>query len=176
MEVKVKFDENGYIDPNFAPNGNMFGMYAVIKTDLDQKPFIYKVVSLFASNSYLDVPIRYPKTNKLHDEIVPVLGVICCGILEEEVLRVALKDVDRVYWGKISRRLSMRGGFAACTWSASRAKKRTRISKNLKSLIIIAQTVAIPRFMVRRLAVIMRSTIPKWSILRRLIALIAGQK
>ena len=99
-EIKIKFDESGYIDPNFVPNSDMFGMYAVIKTDLDQKPFIYKVVRLFASNAYMDVPIRYPKTDKRHKEIVPVLDVICCGIVEEEVIRVALKDVDRVYWGE----------------------------------------------------------------------------
>lgn len=99
-EIKIKFDESGYIDPNFVPNSDMFGMYAVIKTGFAQEPFIYKVVRLFASNNYMDVPIRYPKTDKPHDEIVPVLDVICCGIVEEEVIRVALKDVDRVYWGE----------------------------------------------------------------------------
>lgn len=78
----------------FVVNKDMFGRYARIKTDYNHAMHIYKIVSAFESNSYCNVPILHNSEPVLHDEILPVLNVIHCGIEETKIVRVAVKDCD----------------------------------------------------------------------------------
>lgn len=81
---------------DFRINGDMFGMYVRIPTDFNGALHTYKVVCLIESNSYCDVPVKCLSEPVLHDNIVPVLLVIHCGVCEEKVTRVALKDCTLV--------------------------------------------------------------------------------
>ena len=79
----------------FVVNGDMFGMYAKIPTGFSKEMHIYKIVSVFESNTYCDVPLFTIDTKETtHDKLVIVLNVIHCGINESEVIRVALKDCE----------------------------------------------------------------------------------
>jgi len=78
----------------FVVNTDLFGRYANIPTNHSGRKFIYKIVSLYKSNCYCDVPILYNSEPTLHKDIVPVLNVICCGVDESKVIRVALKDCE----------------------------------------------------------------------------------
>lgn len=55
--------------------------------------FVHKVINVFESNAYVDVPVQSNATETLHDECVPVVSCICCGIDETEVRRYRLSDV-----------------------------------------------------------------------------------
>ena len=76
----------------FRVSGDMFGRYVTIPTGFDKQQHVYKVVGMIESNGYCDVPITGWTEKIHHDEIVPVLLVIHCGVCEEKVIRVALKD------------------------------------------------------------------------------------
>ena len=87
----------------FVVNTDMFGQYVRIPTGYSRKPHIYKVVSLFQSNTYCDVPIVAASAPVPHkkeftglDSLEYVLNVIHCGIDESKVIRVALKDCEIV--------------------------------------------------------------------------------
>lgn len=77
---------------NFVVNKATFGMYAKIETGCCKDKHIYKVIGEFNSNSYCDVPILWNSKNEHHEEIVPVLNVIHCGLDETKVIRIAKKD------------------------------------------------------------------------------------
>lgn len=76
----------------FVVNGDMFGAYVKIPTGASRDMHVYKVIGLIESNGYCDVPIMGGKENVWHEEVVPVLKVVHCGVCEEEVVRVALSD------------------------------------------------------------------------------------
>jgi hypothetical protein len=57
--------------------------------------YIYKVVGPLESNCYVDVPVKTPAKETLHDELVPVVRCICCGISETKVLKFAEKDIKK---------------------------------------------------------------------------------
>ena len=78
----------------FVVNTDLFGRYANIPTDYSGNKHIYKVITLYESNCYCDVPLTVNSEPALHKEIVPVLNVIHCGVDESEVIRVALKDCE----------------------------------------------------------------------------------
>ena len=89
----------------FKVNKEMFGKYVMIPTGYSKDKHIYKVVSVFYSNSYCDVPIVHgsePKSQKVVETkenpygLETVLNVIHCGIDETKVIRVALKDCEIV--------------------------------------------------------------------------------
>ena len=71
----------------FRVSGDMFGRYVTIPTGFDKQQHVYKVVGMIESNGYCDVPITGWTEKIHHDEIVPVLLVIHCGICEEKVIR-----------------------------------------------------------------------------------------
>lgn len=77
---------------SFKVNGDMFGQYVKIPTGYSRQQHIYKVIGLLESNGYCDVPIVGQAEAKWHEESVPILRVIHCGVCEEEVIRVPLKD------------------------------------------------------------------------------------
>ena len=79
---------------DFVINGDMFGRYVRIPTDRNNTLHVYKVVSCIESNSYCNTPILCTSTPAIHNEIVPVLKVIHCGIDESKVVRVAMADCE----------------------------------------------------------------------------------
>lgn len=81
---------------DFKTNDDMFGRYVRIQTDFSKALHIYKVVSRFESNTYCDIPILVSSKEVKHEQVVPVLNVIHCGIDESKVIRVALDDCEIV--------------------------------------------------------------------------------
>lgn len=77
-----------------------FGDYALIEQKRFGAPnemYRYKVIGQFESNSYVDVPITAGKDKAyIHEDIVPVVAVICQGVDESEVIRVRLQDIQVV--------------------------------------------------------------------------------
>ena len=82
--------------PEFLVNKDMFGRYCRIPTGTGGDMHIYKIVSRIDSNGYCDVPLTSTSEKTLHNQIVPVLLVIHCGIDESKVRRVALSDCEIV--------------------------------------------------------------------------------
>lgn len=80
----------------FRVNGDGFGCYAHIKTDVPDRVHVYKVVNIINSNCYCDVPIRYDSEPYNHGGVVPVANVIHCGVDESKVIRVAVADCEKI--------------------------------------------------------------------------------
>lgn len=80
----------------FKVNKDMFGKYAIIPTNLNGDRHIYKIITLFESNVWCEVPIKYNSEPVRHKEIKPVVNVIHCGIDETKVIRIALEDCEIV--------------------------------------------------------------------------------
>lgn len=78
----------------FSVNEELFGRYARIPTDFSREMHIYKVVTLFQSNYYCDIPICVGTVATHHDSMVEVVNVVHCGINESKVIRVALSDCE----------------------------------------------------------------------------------
>ena len=79
---------------SFVVNKDMFGRFCRIPTDISGKMHVYKIVSRIESNGYCDVPLTSTSKQTLHNQIVPVLLVIHCGVDESKVQRVALSDCE----------------------------------------------------------------------------------
>ena len=80
----------------------LFGRYARIAYGHalrgKQDYHIYKCIQNFRSNCYCDIPLTYQSENNCykHDEIVDVVNVIHCGLDENKVIRVAIKDIELI--------------------------------------------------------------------------------
>lgn len=83
-------------DDKFIVNDDMFGSYVKIQTGRKANMFLYKVIGRIESNKYCDIPITVETRPTLHDEIVPVLNVVHCGVSEDTIIRVALSDCEIV--------------------------------------------------------------------------------
>lgn len=46
----------------------------------------HKVIGTFQSNSYVNVPVRMPRTETLHDKVIDVIACVCCGVNERVIL------------------------------------------------------------------------------------------
>jgi len=78
------------------PMKDLFGRYCTIEMKrygVENEYYKHKVIGLFKSNSWVHVPIETPSKETLHKEIEDVINVICCGVREDKVYRVRLKDV-----------------------------------------------------------------------------------
>ena len=74
-----------------------FGDYVEILQQLCGKydtKFMHKVVGQLESNTWVDVPVKSPATEKTHKNMTHVLRCICCGVDESEVLRFRRRDVQ----------------------------------------------------------------------------------
>lgn len=80
----------------FVLNTEYYGGYAYVKTGFSRDTHIYKIVNAIQSNSYCDVPVKIDSAPYRHENIELVLNVIHCGIDETNVVRVAVKDCDKV--------------------------------------------------------------------------------
>ncbi len=73
-----------------------FGSYVYIeqhnygaKNDM----FVHKVINVLKSNTYVDVPVKLPRKETIHKDIVYVASCICCGVSERDVFRYRLEDI-----------------------------------------------------------------------------------
>lgn len=89
-----------YIDiSNFnLGKDDLFGRYCHIEMQFygkDGNQFhIFKIVGQLRSNGYCDVPFNHStKPAYVHDKIIDIVNVIECGVSEDKVYRVPLKDV-----------------------------------------------------------------------------------
>jgi hypothetical protein len=76
-----------------------FGNYVKIEQHrfgVPNEMYLHKVIGRFESNTYVDVPVKWDRTEVIHDKSVPVVACICCGIDETEVRRYRLEDVQLV--------------------------------------------------------------------------------
>lgn len=74
-----------------------FGDYVNIRQKLYGVPdelFIHKVIGTKRSNAY--VPVQCPAKEVIHKEVVPVVSCICCGVVETEVLKYRIVDVEKI--------------------------------------------------------------------------------
>ena len=55
--------------------------------------YTHKVINIFRSNAWVDVPVQEPAKEVLHKEMEDVVSCICCGVDETEVLKYRVKDV-----------------------------------------------------------------------------------
>lgn len=78
----------------FIVYGDLFSRYCKIKTGYSQDMHIYKIVALIESDIYCDVPLCDNSVEVIHNQIVPVLLVIHCGLEETKVRQVALSDCE----------------------------------------------------------------------------------
>lgn len=75
-----------------------FGDYAIIEQKRHGVPnemFVHKVIDQLRSNTWVDVPVRSPATETMHDKMEDVCLCICCGIDETEVRRYRVRDMRR---------------------------------------------------------------------------------
>lgn len=80
-------------------SGLDFGDYCEIEQKrfgVKNEMYFYKVIGRLCSNAYVDVPVQGQAANVLHDEIVPVLTCICCGVCEETVLKFREQDCQPI--------------------------------------------------------------------------------
>ncbi|MFB9086696.1 hypothetical protein ACFFW8_16870 [Erwinia tracheiphila] len=65
-----------------------FGDYALIEQKRYYAPnemFFHKVIGRLRPNSWVDVPVKIPATNVIHEQMEEVCLCICCGVDETEV-------------------------------------------------------------------------------------------
>lgn len=74
---------------------DLFGLYCYIPTGRDGENHIYKVIGRIQSNCYKDIPAMVGEAY-IHKDVEEIVRVIHCGIIEEEIERFRLKDVELV--------------------------------------------------------------------------------
>ena len=87
-------------------NDDLFGRYCKIEMfryGVPNEFYLHKIVGRISSNYYRDVPLKCGEKEKTHEVkrdskhpfgLEDVLLVIQCGVSEDEVIRVPLKDVE----------------------------------------------------------------------------------
>jgi len=73
-----------------------FGDYVFIEMKrhgIKNEFYKHKVISQLSSNTYVDVPVQDPAKEVIHDNVVPVVSCICCGVDETKVLKFMVDDV-----------------------------------------------------------------------------------
>jgi hypothetical protein len=73
-----------------------FGDYVTYPWGYSKEPHICKVIKGgFSSNGYCDAPYTGYTKETLHDDIVPCLLIIHCGIDETKVIKVRESDCEK---------------------------------------------------------------------------------
>ncbi len=73
-----------------------FGDYVCIEQrrfTKENEVYLYKVVGRVNSNSYVDVPVKSPSKETIHDKGEVVLLCVQCGPYEKDILRYKEDDV-----------------------------------------------------------------------------------
>lgn len=76
-----------------------FGDYAVVEMERlggKNEFFYHKVIGVLESDTYVDVPIRTPVKEATHGHYTKVARVVCCGVSENTVYCVPIKDLHKV--------------------------------------------------------------------------------
>lgn len=84
---------------NDSRNWVDFGDFAWLEMKRHGVPnelYQHKVIGVFQSNSWVDVPVQSPPTAVRHDDMAEVAHVVCCGLSEDRVYRVRTSDLKRV--------------------------------------------------------------------------------
>lgn len=75
-----------------------FGDYVRIEQlrfGADNEMYLHKVIgSDSESNSYVDVPVHWKEEEVRHDEMVPIVRCVCCGLDERKILKYRVEDVE----------------------------------------------------------------------------------
>lgn len=83
--------ENGFT--GFGRKNNIdFGDYVFYPNGCSNLLHLYKVIGALKSNTYQDPPDWSQAVQKIHDEIVPVLNIVHCGLDETRIIRVKEED------------------------------------------------------------------------------------
>lgn len=72
-----------------------FGDYVkieMLRYGVPNEFYIHKVVGSLESNTWVDVPVKWPEEEQIHNKMEKVLNVICCGVDETKVYRVREND------------------------------------------------------------------------------------
>lgn len=72
-----------------------FGDYVkieMLRHGAENEWYLYKVVSSFKSNTWIETPLKWNSEPISHDKIEEVLNVIQCGVDETKVIRVRRND------------------------------------------------------------------------------------
>jgi hypothetical protein len=76
-----------------------FGDYVSIEQKrfgVENEHFCHKVIGTSQSNYWVDVPVRTPLVEEIHDTIEDVVSCICCGVVERDVRHYRLCDVEKI--------------------------------------------------------------------------------
>ena len=77
-----------------------FGDYVRIEQFRHVSPnemYLYKVIGALESNTWVPAPIKYNSKPVTHAGMERVLNVVCCGVSEDTIIRVAQKDCEYAY-------------------------------------------------------------------------------
>lgn len=89
---------NGKADTQDGADRPKFGDYVRVEQlryGADNEMYLHKVIGSDGnSNSYVDVPVHWTKEEKIHDECVPVVRCVCCGVDERKILKYRVEDVE----------------------------------------------------------------------------------
>lgn len=94
VDVKQPVDRSDVVERN-VPD---FGDYVYIEQKrhgVENEHYVHKVVGALKSNAYVPVPVQFPPTLILGDEVVDVIQCICCGIDETKVKQYRVSDVRK---------------------------------------------------------------------------------
>lgn len=75
-----------------------FGDYALIEQKRFGVPnelFTHKVIATLRSSTWVDVPVKSPAKEVIHDEMEDICLCICCGVDETKVHRYRVKDMRK---------------------------------------------------------------------------------
>jgi len=76
-----------------------FGDYVTIEQFryyAENEIYQYKVIQSLNSNGYVDVPVTGFAKESGHDKVVPCVRCICCGVVEDRVLKFRVEDVKKL--------------------------------------------------------------------------------
>ncbi len=81
--------------PSQADTFPDFGDYVVIEQyryGVENEHYLYKVLGKLESNTWRPVPFKHDQPETVHGRMEVVLNGVCCGVGEDTIERVALKD------------------------------------------------------------------------------------
>jgi len=84
-----------------------FGDYVDIEQKrygVENEFYRHKVINVFRSNGWVDVPVSSARKEVMHDRCEDVVSCITCGVSEDEVLKYRLSDVRKYQENKKKQR------------------------------------------------------------------------
>jgi hypothetical protein len=75
-----------------------FGDYVLIEQKrfgVPNEQYLYKVIGTLKSNTYVEVPVQANPKEIIHKDMVEVVACVCCGVMERDILRFNISDVQK---------------------------------------------------------------------------------